>query len=164
MILHWASRQMRHSPEFQVLQYRRNFQLPQHECKVKNHALTLSPASVAGMPPQQTVLLAVSAKHCMGMRTRSVLVGAPTVFPSSMALSCQAVGPASKAGPKSLESPAGVGNLKGWTAQQQPVEIVSRKNAPPSGTAASVCCCHSMLWGKSPVAAAPIVPFIILQP
>ncbi len=122
------------------------------------------PGSVAGMPPQQTVLLAVSAKHCMGMRTRSVLVGAPTVFPSSMALSCQAVGPASKAGPKSLESPAGVGNLKGWTAQQQPVEIVSRKNAPPSGTAASVCCCHSMLWGKSPVAAAPIVPFIILQP
>jgi hypothetical protein len=28
-----------------------------------------------------------------------------------MALSCQAVGPASKAGPKSLESPAGVGSI-----------------------------------------------------
>ena len=61
--------------------------------------------------PQQAAPLALSAKQCAAMRTRSVLVGAPTVFPNPMALSCQAVGPASKAGPKSLESPAGVGSI-----------------------------------------------------
>ena len=37
--------------------------------------------------------------------------GAQTVRPNPMALSCQAVGPAPKAGPKSLESPAGVGSI-----------------------------------------------------